>query len=127
MARVTVAAVSAMVVLASARAGWGAVEAGPTEVRRPLRVEVYEGAVDVRLRIRLPADVDPGSVEITLSGSQLTIYARDATTGRRAYERHLVLNGPVRETGVRAESEGSHWLRVVLPRVSGPRAMIHAK
>jgi hypothetical protein len=127
MTRVTIAVGSAMMLLASARAGWGVVESEPTELRRPLRVVVYEGALDVRLRIRLPADVDPGSVEIMLSGSDLTIYARDSTTGRRAYERRLVLNGAVRETGVRAESEGSHWLRVVLPRVVGPRAMTHVK
>ena len=63
MTRVTIAVGSAMLVLASARAGWGVVKSEPTELRRPLRVEVYEGALDVRLRIRLPADVDPGSVE----------------------------------------------------------------
>lgn len=127
MTRVWVAMVMAMVLLASARAGWAVVEAGPTEARRPLRVEVYEGTSDVRLRIRLPADVDPGSVEILLAGTDLTIYARDSTTGRRAYERRLVLNGLVRETGVRAESEGSQWLRVVLPRLGAPRAMTHVK
>ncbi len=127
MTRVTVAVVSVMVLLASARAGWALVESAPTELRRLLRVEVYEGAAAVHLRIRVPADVDPGSVEILLSGTDLTIYARDAATGRRSYERRLVLTGMVRETGVRAESEGSQWLRVVLPRLTVPRAMLHVR
>jgi hypothetical protein len=127
MPRVSIAIGLAMLSLLSARVGWGVVETESTEARRPLRVEVSEGAQNVSLRIRLPADVDPGSVEILLSGSDLTIYARDAITGHRAYERHLILNSAVRETGVRAETEGRHWLRVVLPRISGPRAMSHVK
>lgn len=125
MTRMTIAAWTVMGLLASVQAGWGVVESAPTVLRRPLRVEVYEGAAAVRLRIRLPADVDPGSVEVLLARSELTIYASDTSSGRRAYERHVTLNGPVAETGVTAETEGNNWLRVVLPRPTSPRAMTH--
>ncbi len=89
--------------------------------RRPLHVEVRDGPAAVHLRIRLPADVDPGSVEILLSGDAVTILAREVTTGRRAYEQRVQIPGaPVRETGVTADSEGIEWLRVTLPRQAGP-------
>ena len=102
-----------------------ALEDGTNVDRRPLRVEVTEHTSEVVLRIRMPMDADPGSVEVLLSGSDVTIRARELGAGRRRYQQRVSLSGPVSEHDVTAETEGLEWLRIVLPRSAGGHEVAH--
>jgi len=77
-------------------------------------VLVVETPTTVELRIRLIERMDPSSVELELAGRTVTIHARDAATGERAYQRRLTLHQPVIEERAAAEYDGGKWLTIVL-------------
>jgi HSP20 family molecular chaperone IbpA len=94
--------------------------AAASELARALPVIVAETPDAVELRIRLPEDVDPGSVEVRLDGTQATVLARDGS-GRELRSKVVQLERPAVEEGAVARYEDG-WLAVTLQRRSSREA-----
>ena len=115
------AALSALL-LGVATGWWGPpVPTAWAEARRctgdPLPVLVEEGKRNVRLRIRVGEDVDPGSVEVELDGAHVSIAASAPGTDRKLCSEDLRLRSPVvEERPVADYADG--WLTITLSRVS---------
>ncbi|HXJ34046.1 MAG TPA: hypothetical protein VMS22_08390 [Candidatus Eisenbacteria bacterium] len=69
-----------------------------------LRVLVTEAPGIVRLRIMLPEDVPPGSVEVEIEGRSVVVLAR-RLDGRRLCSRRLRLSHAAVEAGAQADYE----------------------
>jgi HSP20 family molecular chaperone IbpA len=80
-----------------------------------LRVLVSETPETVRLRVLLPDDVPPGSVEVRLNGRKVIVLAR-TTGGRRLRSRSLQLSEEVVEEGAEADYEADGSLVITLKR-----------
>jgi HSP20 family molecular chaperone IbpA len=113
------AALSAL--LLAAVMGWWTpcVPAAWAEARRctgdPLPVVVEEGERQVRLRIRVGEEVDPGSVEVELDGSRVSVAASAVGSDRRRCSRDLQLHAAVVEEQPLADFEDG-WLTITLSR-----------
>lgn len=80
-----------------------------------LAVRVVEGDAAVRLRVAVPAGVDPDSVEVRLDGRSVTVLARDVT-GRRLRSSPIVLREAPSESGARAIRRPDGSVTIVLPK-----------
>jgi HSP20 family molecular chaperone IbpA len=78
-----------------------------------LRVVVSEQPGVVRLRVLLPDDVPPGSVEVQLAGRSVIVLGQ-GIDGRRRRSRRLQLCQPVVEDSARAEYEPDGSLTITL-------------
>ena len=105
------ALVAGLVFVAQEAAGSAAV-AGATGSAE-LRVVVSEQPGLVRLRVLLPDDVPPGSVEVQVAERTVVVLGR-GTDGTRRRSRRLQLFQPVVEEGARAEYEPDGWLTITL-------------
>jgi hypothetical protein len=83
----------------------------------PLPVVVEEGERRVRLRIRLGEDIDPGSVEVELDGSRVSVAAHAAGSDRQLCSGDLWLHAAVFEEKPLADYEDG-WLTITLLRAS---------
>ena len=81
----------------------------------PLPVVVEEGQQEVRLRIRVGEEVDPGSVEVELDGSRVSVAASPPGTDRRRCSRDLQLRSAVVEEQTLADYQNG-WLTITLSR-----------
>jgi HSP20 family molecular chaperone IbpA len=86
-----------------------------------IRVQVRETPEVAIIRIRVPADVAPDSVDIVVNGRQVVVFARDRE-GRPLRSRIIRLRAPVVEEGAEADYEGSRWFVVTLRRAALPDA-----
>ena len=80
-----------------------------------LPVLVIETPGAVRLRVQLPEDVEPGSVEVQLAGSEVAVVARSASGEQLRSESHR-LTEPAVEDGAEADWEADGSLTITLPR-----------
>ena len=83
--------------------------------RSELAVRVSETPETVQLRILLPEDVPPGSVEVQLAGRDVVVTAR-GSGGRHLRSRSLWLSEPVVEDGAQADYEPDGSLTITLRR-----------
>jgi HSP20 family molecular chaperone IbpA len=83
----------------------------------PLPVVVEEGQRQIRLRIRVGQDVDPGSVEVELDGSRVSVEANAPDADRRLCSGDLWLRSAVVEEKPLADYEDG-WLTITLSRAS---------
>jgi HSP20 family molecular chaperone IbpA len=91
--------------------------ATPQEPSAPdLPVFVVETPAEVRLRLRLPSGIDPGSLDVVLNGRRVRVLAREAGTNRRVRSRELRLKAPAIEQGADAEYGADGWITVRLRR-----------
>jgi hypothetical protein len=74
---------------------------------------VGETPHSVRVVIHFPPDTDPGSFEVQLLGTEVTVLARNAE-GSHIRSRPLQLREPPVEDGATADYEGDGWLTVTL-------------
>jgi len=74
---------------------------------------VGETPHSVRVVIHFPPGTDPGSFEVQLLGSEVTVLARNAE-GSHIRSRPLQLREPPVEDGATADYEGDGWLTVTL-------------
>ena len=88
-------------------------------VERPMRLPVLvtETPRAVRLRIQLPEDVDPGSVEVQLAGREVAVVARSAS-GEQLRSETQRLSEPAVEDGAQADWEPDGTMTITLPRAS---------
>ena len=92
----------------------GAVER-PSDAASRLPVFVTETPGAVRLRVQLPDDVEPGSVEVQLAGREVAVIARSATGEQlRSEPQHLA--EPAVEDGAQADWEPDGSVTITLPR-----------
>jgi hypothetical protein len=91
----------------------GAVEGASGPPSR-LPVLVTETPGSVRLRIQLPEDVEPGSVEVQLAGSEIAVVARNASGEQIRSESHR-LTEPAVEDGAEADWESDGSMTITLP------------
>jgi len=82
-----------------------------------IAVVVHETAAGARLRIHLPRDADPGSVEVQLDARTVRVVAADAG-GKRLASEPIVLRHAVVESGATADYDGDGWLVIILRRAS---------
>jgi HSP20 family molecular chaperone IbpA len=80
-----------------------------------LPVETRESDGNVRLLIRLPADVQPDSVELQLAVREIVVLAR-RTGGEEVRSGVILLGAPPSEDGVAAEVGDDGLLTVTLPK-----------
>jgi hypothetical protein len=109
--------------LLAALVGTGrAAEPAPVPDPEELRAVIVEEEGDtVEVWIALPANVDPGSVEVQLSGRMVAVRARD-DAGRTLRSAPLHVREPVIEDGAAARTEGS-WLVVELRKDTTPPSL----
>ena len=69
----------------------------------------------VRLRVQLPEDVEPGSVEVQLAGREVAVVARSASGEQLRSESHR-LTEPAVEDGAEADWEPDGSVTITLPR-----------
>lgn len=69
----------------------------------------------MRLRVAVPAGVDPDSLEIRLDGLSVTVLARDVS-GRRVRSSPIVLREAPSETEARAIRRPDGTVTIVLPK-----------
>jgi HSP20 family molecular chaperone IbpA len=81
-----------------------------------LSVAVVETSEEVRLRLRVPMGIDPGSLDVILNGRRVRVLAREAGTNRRIRSRELRLKAPAVEEGADAEYGADGWVTVRLRR-----------
>ncbi len=86
---------------------------------RELRVVVAEVPGVVRLRILLPEDAQPGSVDVRLTGRDVVVVAQGAG-GRELRSRLLRLSQSVVGDGAQADYEPDGSLTVTLRGPTGP-------
>jgi HSP20 family molecular chaperone IbpA len=79
-------------------------------------VAVVETPDEVRLRMRVPMGIDPGSLDVVLNGRRVRVLAREAGTNRRIRSRELRLKAPAMEEGADAEYGADGWVTVRLRR-----------
>jgi len=86
-----------------------------------LSVLVTETPERVRLRVLLPEDVPPGSVEVQLAGRNVVVIAQ-GSGGRQLRSRSLWLSEAAVEDGAQAdyESDGSFTITLRKARPGGP-------
>jgi len=86
-----------------------------------LPVLVTETPERVRLRVLLPEDVPPGSVEVQLAGRNVVVIAQ-GSGGRQLRSRSLWLSEAAVEDGAQAdyESDGSLTITLRKARPAGP-------
>jgi len=78
-----------------------------------LPVQVTETPKGVRLRVFLPEDVPPGSVEVQLSGRDVVVIAQ-GNGGRQLRSRSLWLSETAVEDGAQADYEPDGSLTITL-------------
>lgn len=93
----------------------------PADEVADLPVVVTETAETVRLRILVPEEVDPGSVEVQLAGREVVVVAR-RTSGISIRSKTLRLAEAAVEQGATADYEPDGSLTITLQKVR-PRAV----
>ena len=83
--------------------------------RQALPVQVSETAATVRLRILLPENVPPGSVEVQLAGRKVVVLAR-TVHGKRLRSRSLRLSEEAVEDDAEADFAPDGSLTIVLQK-----------
>lgn len=115
------APVSAVLLGAVAVGTWVSFASAAAGVKRctgdPLPVVVEEGREQVKLRIRLGERIDPGSLEIDLDGTRVSIAADEPESGRRLCSGDLWLRDAVVEEKALADYRDG-WLTITLARVN---------
>lgn len=91
-----------------------------------LAVEVVEQPGIVRLRILLPPDVPPASIEVQLGDRSIVVQGRDLS-GRQLRSRRLKLSQPVVEAGATADYEPDGSLTIRLHGPDGLREDVHER
>ena len=97
---------------------------GPRPVSTALAVSVSETPDAVLLHIRVPGDVEPGSVEVQFAGRKTVVLARDAM-GRPIRSQPLRLPEPVVEEGASADYDGDGALVMTLRKQAAAQDMAH--
>ena len=105
-----------MTTLALAR---GHAQSGPADEMAELPVVVTETAETVRLRILVPDEVDPASVEVQLAGRKVVVVAR-RSNGASIRSRTLRLGADAAEQGATADYEPDGSLTVTLQKLRPP-------
>src|SRR5438046_6966476 len=107
--RSRVAGALLLLVLLTSRGSTGdpaaAADHGPGPASTALAVSVSETPDAVLLHIRVPGDVEPGSVEVQFAGRKTVVLARDVM-GRPVRSQPLRLPEPVVAEGARAGYDG---------------------
>ena len=80
-----------------------------------LPVQVTETPATVRLRVLLPDDVPPGSVEVQLAGRKVVVLGR-SVHGKRVRSRSLRLSEAVVEDGAQADYDPDGSLTITLQK-----------
>ena len=87
----------------------------PGDKSPELPVQVTELATTVRLRIPLPDEVPPGSVEVQLLGRKVVVLAR-TLRGKRLRSRSLRLSEAVTEDSAQADYNSDGSLTITLQK-----------
>ena len=95
---------------------------GPRPAAAALAVSVSETPDAVLLRV--PGDVEPGSVEVRFAGRKTVVLARDAM-GRPIRSQPLRLPEPVVEEGASADYDGDGALVMTLRKQAAAQDMAH--
>ena len=97
---------------------------GPGPASTALAVSVSETPDAVLLHIRVPGDVEPGSVEVRFAERNTVVVARDAM-GRPIRSQSLRLPEPVVEEGASADYDGDGVLVMMLRKQATAQKMAH--
>src|SRR5215831_15583080 len=104
-----------LVVLAGAVSTAGAPAQTEGSLATVLPVETHESAESVRLRIRLPPEIEPDSVELELKGREVVVRAR-SSGGGDLRSGVIVLDEAPTEDGADAQLEDDGLLVVTLQK-----------